>query len=893
MPQQSHWFLRLLLRAYPREFRERHARDLLELCRDLNPRTSLLASARFWGVFAFDVCTSGVAARRDARQRRSASRIPPLRTSTFRERTMGTLSQDLRYAIRTIRTNPGYAAIIILTLALGIGANSAIFSIINSVLLQPLPYANGPDLVRVRQEAPASGIENLNLSVSELADYRQQNQSFDNMVEYHTMSFNLLGHGEPERVQTGVVSWNFFDVLGVKPALGRTFSADEDHLTAEPVLMLGHDYWKRRFGGREDIVGMTVEMNDRIHTIVGVLEPVPTYPNTNDVWMPWYACPFRSGETWQQNRRVRSLTVLGRLREGVTVHRAHEDLERIAQTFVSKYPEWNYPVDAGVSVTPLKEELTQNARTTFLILLGMAGLVLLIACANVANLTLARMSRREQEIALRSALGAGRGRLVRQLLTESTMLSLVGGVLGLAVAFGVVDMLAAFASEFTPRAGEVEVDGWVLAFTLGIAVATGLVVGIAPAFSFGRNLFTSLREGATHATVGVPGKRVRSSLVVAQLAITFVLLIGAGLMARSFVRLSRVDPGFDPQNIVTMQIDLDWNFYTTPERILGFYEPFLTRVNALPQVLASGISMHVPLSSSMSMDVLIDGQPQDENTPVPDINWEIVSPDYFEALRIPLLLGRTFTNIEDREASLVTVISRSMADQFFPDTDPLGQRISFDGERWSTVVGVVGDVRQNGLDQEFAVQAYLSSLQFPVRGSTAFVRTAANPTLVARTVTDIVHDIDPRQPVAFIQTMREVRSDSIASPRVTTVLLGLFAGLALVISVAGVLGLVAYMVSQRTHEIGIRMALGARNDNVLWMIVRQGVTLAVIGLGVGVLGSLLLGRFLTGMLFEIQPTDPITFVIVSLVLVVVATLAAYIPARRVTNIDPLLALRSE
>lgn len=808
---------------------------------------------------------------------------------------MTELWRDVRYGVRTLRRNPGYAAVIVLTLGLGIGANTAIFSVIHGVLLQPLPFEHGDRLVHVRQEAALNDVESIGVSAQELGDYREASRSTDGLVEYHTMWFNLLGHGDPERVQTGVVSWNYFEVMGVRPILGRAFRADEDQLGAEPVVVLGYEYWQQRFGGDRDVIGRTVEMNDRIHTIVGVMPPFPQYPNDNDVWMPWYACPFRSGERAMENRQARMLTLIGRMKAGFGPRDVESDLDAVAAAMSSEHPEaYTQVAGFGTTVTPLREEMTSEARPTFLILLGMSGLVLLIACANVANLTLARMTNRERELAVRSAMGAGRGRLVRQLVTESTLLSLLGGGLGLALALAVSGLLVRFAAQFTPRAHEVAIDGPVLLFTVGAALVTGLVVGVVPTLFFGRDVYGALREGGRSATAGAGRQRLRSALVVGELALALVLLVGAGLMARSLFRLHQVDAGFDAGNVLTMRLDLDFTTRMQAEDRLAFYEPLEQRVRELPGVTRVGLTNQVPLNGGLPNAPLeIEGRPQPEQGQTPQVGFRLANPDYFEALRIPLLKGRYFSAGDHADAPAVAILSGRTARTFWGDEDPLGDRISFGGQNSWTVVGVVGDVLQESLADDVEHEIYLAFAQNPPLGASLAVRTRGEPTALTRQITETVHAIDPRQPVAFVQTMAEVREAVTASPRLTTMLLALFAGLALVISVAGIAGLIAYTVSQRTHEMGIRLALGARPGALVRNVVLRGVVLVLAGLALGVVAALAVGRLMAGLLYQVEPGDPATLVAVSLVLLLAGALAAYLPARRIAAVDPVRAFRAD
>jgi predicted permease len=811
-------------------------------------------------------------------------------------RLLETLAQDARYGVRTLRKNPGFTALAVLTLALGIGANTAIFSVVNGVLLRPLPYDNGDRLVVLGQQAPLVGADTMNFSPKDFADFREQTTTLDGMAEYHSMSFILLGREEPEQVQTGVVSANFFDLLGVKPMLGRSFRPGEDLPGAEPVLVLSYKYWQQSHGADPDVVGKTFTMNDRVHTVVGVLPPVPSYPGDDDVYMPVCACPFRSSQQVSENRRARMVRAFGLLKEGETADHCRADMATVAGRLKETYPD-EYPVNGGYTAgaTALREALTERARPTLFILLGTAGLVLLIACANVANLFLARMVRREREMAVRAALGAGRRRLLRQLLTESTMLAVAGGALGLLLAYVGLDLLVSFAERFTPRTGEISIDGSVLLFTLIVSIATGLVFGSMPALPTGDNLVTALKEGGNSASTASRRQRLRSALIVAQVAVSFVLLIGAGLMLRSLIRLQQVDPGFNPENVLTMAVALNWSKYTDDDKERGFYRALLEQVNTHPGVLSAGVSGRVPLADSRPFNsgFRIEGRPADDGTtPLADVR--IVSPGYFPTMGIPLLKGRTFTEGDHEQAPEVAVINQSLARRYWGNDDPVGSRITFDdGASWITIVGVTGDVKQYGLDREVTGELYAPILQSPILYANLFVRTASDPMGIARQMREAVYAVDPQQPVSDVQTMEQVRSESLASPRLTATLLGLFAALALVITASGIGGVMALWVTQRTHEIGIRMALGASQAKVLRMVLGQGLALVLAGLAAGIVGALALNRMLSGMLFGVAPTDPPTYAAVAVVLLAAAATACLAPARRATSIDPMIALRAE
>jgi putative ABC transport system permease protein len=817
-----------------------------------------------------------------------------VRSEARRAKMIG-ITQDLRYAVRTLKHSPGYTLVALITLALGIGANTAIFSMIRGVLLRPLPYREGERLVFLEQPASLAGVQDARFSVPELADYRSQSRALEGIVEYHSMPFILLGDGEPSRVQTGVVSANFFDVLGVTPQLGRAFREGEDQPGATPVLMLSHDYWMNHLGGNPDIIGRTFEMNDRIHTVIGVLPPVPQYPGDNDVYMPASSCPFRMNPSTRENRAARMLTLFGRLASGQTVEAANTEFASVSSRLRAQYPQ-AYPSGQGFSIriASLQEEMGRRARPTLLLLLATAGFVLLIACANVANLTLARLVRRERELALRAALGADRGRLIRQLFAEGGILALAGGLLGLGLAAAVMGLLSAFAARFTPRASEISLDGTVLAFTVVVSLLTGLAFALLPALPSKVNLVGALRNGGA-ATSGGRTSRARSALVVVQVAVSVVLLVCAGLMVRSLIALQRVDPGFNPERVLTMTLDLNWSRYTSPDLIRNFHDRLLTRVEAQPGVVSAASTLVFPLGASRTLgfEFEIEGRPRDPQVTLPQGDFRSVSPNYFRTLGIPLVSGRLFTSTDGAEAPQVAVVNRSLARHYWGEESPLGRRISADsGKTWVTVVGVVGDVRHYGLDRNPTDELYMPFAQVPIREGSLLVRTTGDPHTAASAVQEEIKAIDPDQPIANVETLEELRGESLASPRLTASLLTMFALLALVITGAGLAGVVAFSVSQRTQEIGVRMALGAERSEVLSMVLGEGMRLVVAGLVLGVAGALAVGRFIAGLLYGVKTTDPTTFIGVAAVLAFVAITACLVPARRATNVDPMVALRT-
>ncbi len=811
------------------------------------------------------------------------------------------LAQDVRYGLRTLARSPGYTLVAVLTLALGIGANTALFSVIDGVLLKPLPYHDDGRLVLVKEAAPLQDRVTVQASIKEVHDLRRELRTFQDIVEYHSMSFTLLSHGEPDRVDTGVVSANFFDVLGVAPLVGRTFVRGDDVLGAPPVLVLSYGYWQRKFGGDPAIVGQTVQMNDQPHTIVGVLPDIPQYPRDNDVYMPTSACPFRAaGERrMNENRRAFSaLEVFGRLRPGVTLGQAEADVKRVAALWDQSYPDVYQPETTGFTARAigLRTALTSGARDLLLVLMGATALVLLIACANVANLTLARMLRRERELAVRTALGAGRGRLLRQLLTESTLIALAGAALGVALAAASMGLLTSFVGRFTARTGQIGIDGGVLLFTLGVAIATGLAFGALPALSARRTLVTSLKEGGAAAGDGRGRHRMRAALVLAQVSVSFLLLAGAGLLLASFFRLSRVDLGFQPEQVMTAAIYGNWSRQTDPAEIRRFNAAVLRRLEGAPGVRAAALTNAVPLTQiyPFKQQFRVEGHAATaERTPKADQN--LASPGYFATLGVPLLRGRGFTASDGADAPMVAVINEAMA-RDWDGRDPVGTRFTLDdGDTWITVTGVVGDVRLDGPGQP-AGPAFFTPLAQERGGSSGgrvLVRAAGDPAAIAALIKDAVHRADPQVPVENIETLATLKRGRLAAPRLTALLLAIFAALALTITVAGLSGVVATSVSQRAHEFGVRMALGASRGAVLRMVVGHGLTLVGVGLALGLAGALALSRVLTSYLFDTAPTDPITLGTVAAVFLLAALVACLGPARRATAIEPAIALRAE
>jgi len=807
--------------------------------------------------------------------------------------------KDIQFGLRTLAKNRGFAILAILTLGLGIGANTAIFSVISGVLLKPLPYTNGDRLVLLNESAPLIGRANFGVSIKELYDYREQATDFDKLVEYHQMNFDLLHRGEPTRVNTGVVSHDFFNVLGIRPILGRTFVADDDRLGADAVLVLSYAFWQQKFGGDPAIVGQVFQMNDRPHTVIGVLPNVPHYPQENDVYMSVSACPFRAAaeKTIDRNRRAfGGLTVFGHLKPDVSPERASSDVAAIAARFAKENPTV-YRSGSGFTATTLsiQNEMTKNARPLLLILLGTTGLILLIACANVANLMLARLLRRDRELSIRAAIGASRGRLVRQLLTESTLLAIGGGLFGLFFASWTIGLLTTFVGRFTTRTSEIAIDPWILAFTLGVSLVTGLVFGTVPALTSRVDLAGAMKQGSKGSGESGGRRALQNGLIVAQVAVSVVLLVGAGLLLTSFYRLQKVDSGYKGDSVLSAEVFTNFSKYPNAIAQRNFYQTLLQRLKAEPGVIAAAITNAVPLSATVpgQNPFQIEGQSLDDPDKRPTADTRVVSPDYFTALGIPLVSGRAITDRDTADGLPVVVVNKS-ALRYWPKGDPVGSRVSFDnGQHWVTVVGVVGDVKQFGLDKQATAQVYQPLAQANGLAGRVLVRTVGDPMSVAKTIRDDVHAVDPDMPVENMRTLEDIREGYLATPRLTAILLLIFAALAMLVTLTGVTGVIATSVSQRTQEFGVRMALGASREGVLGMVVGQGMRLVVAGLIIGVVASAALARVLTSLLFDTPPTDPIAIGGVVVTFAIAGAIACLGPAWRATTTDPMRALRSE
>ncbi len=810
-----------------------------------------------------------------------------------------TLLQDLRYGLRVLAKNPGFSLAAILTLALGIGANTAIFSLVYGVLLRPLPYLHGDRLVVLHHDAPLANVLDFAFSVKEIADYRDANHTLEGLAEHHTMSFLLFGKDTGERVETAVVSANFFDLLGVKPLLGRTFVAADETPGGPAVLILSYKYWQTHQSGDPHIVGKVFQMNNRPHTVIGVLPPIPQYPVESDVYMPVSQCPTRSSAQFISNRNARMMTVFGRLKPGVTLAQAQADLAVIGANVVKAYPEIYLKADGyRIRADGLRDDLTERARTMFLVLLGVVAFVLLAACANVANLFLARLLKLERELAVRSALGAGKARLLRQLLTESLLLAVGGGLVGVALAPLALHTLAGFAGRFTTRAAEVHMDAPVLLFTFLVSVATGIAFGLAPVLTTSGWLGTAFQQASSRGTASRGRSRLRGALVVAQVALSVVLLAAAGLMIRSFVKMQQVRPGFDPARLITMRISPGTPPYTI-ETMRLLVDRVLDKIRTVPGVQSAAMATTFPFnptglaSGPGQFQYIVQGRTRASGEPTATTDGRVVTAGYFETIRQPIVKGRNFTPHDcELDSPPVVIVNQALARSQFPGEDPLGRRISFDaGKHWAEIVGIVGDVTEYGLNQP-AVGVVYGALQGGF-ANRLVVRAGGDTDAEARMLRTAVHEIDPLVAIDLVETIEHAEYDSLAPPRMMTLLMGIFAALALFISASGIAAVMALSVSQRTREIGVRMALGARRSSVVGMVVRQGILLTLAGIAAGTLVAALLTKLLASMLYGTSPRDMLTFAAIPVIFLLVAAAACFLPARQATSIDPLIALRQE
>ena len=815
---------------------------------------------------------------------------------------METLIKDIRYGIRGLAKRPSFTAIAVITLALGIGANTAIFSVVNATLLRPLPFQDPDRVVMVWGYLPqlAHTADKFPSSAGNYLGLIKETKSFQELAAFRQWSWQLTHSGEPEQLQGVRVSANFFEALGARPVLGQTFTPEQDQEGAAPTAIISYRLWQKEFGADYKVLGKSLTLNGHTVSVVGVMPrdfefpgganmiPGLQFATKNDIWMP-----LAMTAEERKNQGSLNLALLGRLKPGVATNQAENETRAI---------EAGLPLGTigyTVNLIPLQKQMVGNIQRLLLVLLATVTFVLLIACANVANLLLARASSRQKEMAIRGALGAGRRRIMRQLLTESLLLSFIGGLLGFLVAIWGTPLLVSFIPEKVPRIHEINVDMRVLGFALLISFITGVLFGLAPAWQASRvDLNESLKEGARGTTAGLRQNRLRAFLIVSEVSLAVVLMIGAALLTKSFVRLLDVKPGFDPSHTLTMEVALPTlppSKYADEQEQAAFFQQLLERLNNSPGVIAAGAVLSLPLTGAEeSTNLFIEGRPKLPAEQRAEADYTVVTPAYFRALAIPLLKGRQFTDHDSKDAPGVIIINDALARRYWSDEEPLGKRLTVGFEKSPReVIGVVGSVKQSTLSADARPAMYLPQLQRPTGGMSIVIRTAGDPLSLVALARSQVQSLDRTIPVTNIRTMEEVFSSSVAQQRFSMLLVALFGALAVVLAAIGIYGVMGYTVTQRQHEIAVRMALGAKTGQVLKLILKDGLVLASLGVVIGLAGAFALTRLISSLLFEIKPTDAQTFAMVSALLIFVALLACFIPARRATKVDPLVALRYE
>ncbi|HKP85372.1 MAG TPA: ABC transporter permease [Blastocatellia bacterium] len=805
---------------------------------------------------------------------------------------MERLLQDMRYGFRMLLRKPGFTAVAVLTLALGIGANTAIFSVVNGVLLRPLPYKDTDRILTLWEYDTKSGKKEDGVAPANFLDWRDQQSVFERMAMAEPYSFRFTGSGEPESFRSWLVSEGFFEILGTDALYGRVFQPEEYEAGNNRVVVMGEALWRRRFGADPNLVGQSLLFNGQPHKVVGIMPSKFQFPSGRMLWAPMVI-----RDSYKQDRRSAYIKVIGRLKPGLTLKQAEQEMTALQSRLAEQYPKDNG--ERGALVIPLAEQSRAQVRPALLLLLGAAGFVLLIACANVANLLLARGAERGKEFAIRSALGAVRSRLVRQLITESISLALLGGVGGILMAWWGVDLILAFSAGILPANTEIGFDSRVLVFALAVSVLTALVFGVAPSLQFSKpDLQESLKEGGRTSGGGAARPRFRNALVVTEIALALTLLVGAGLLVRSFVRLLQVDPGFTADKALSLEVHV-WGSSRTPQQRAAFFEQTLDRIASLPGVESAGAVSALPFHDN-SIDIngtfTIEGRPAPPGGQEPSAYFTIATTDYFTAMGIPLRSGRLFTRFDREGAPPVVLIGETMARRFWPDEDPVGKkiRLAFLGEaEVREVIGVVGDTRHEGLDSDPRTEIFLPHLQEPYGSMTYLIRTASEPSSLVQGVKNAVWAVNKDLPFSSIATVDELVSRSLGERRFNLLLLGSFALIALTLASIGIYGLISFSISRRTHEIGVRMAMGAQTGDIMKLVLKEGMALALAGVGIGVGASIALTRLLASLLYGVSTTDVFTYVAVSLLLTGVALGACYVPARRATKVDPMVALRYE
>jgi putative ABC transport system permease protein len=812
---------------------------------------------------------------------------------------------DLRYAFRQLVKSPAFTAVAVLTLALGIGACTAVVSLVNALLIRPLPYKAPQELVLLWQKFSAQGLDQIPVSAPEYLDYEKQTTSFEQIAAFDYTDLNLTGGDMPERVQGAAVSPSLFPLLGVAPIEGRVFANDEFGEGRDGVVVLSARLWQRRFNSDPNLIGTQISLNGRKFTVVGIMParfqfPLPlfgiqggTFAGPVDIWKP---IAFTKDEL--ESRGSRSYGVIGRLKKGISTAQAQAQIDTIHANWLKQFPDnYNPDVRFGAKLYPLHEQVVGGMRTALFILLTAVGVVLLIACANLATMLLARAGTREREFAIRVALGASRWQLLRQVLCESVLLALIGGAAGSLLAMWGLDLLRAIGTQTVPRIAEANLDARVLLVMLIVSIGTGILFGIVPALASGNpELTEALKEGSRGATTGAPRNRFRNALVIAEVAMALVLLVSAGLLVKSFVRVQNVHPGFNPRNVLTAELSLPLLKYPRGKPVIDLYAEVERRVRAIPGIEAVGLTLILPLSGSNSDNSFhIEGRSEAQTKVYPDEEVRVITPDYFRVLATPLLKGRFFSEADNADAPGVLIINQAMAKKYWPGEEALGKRINFgDADpqkiKWFTIVGIVSDIHHQGLDIDPKSEFYLPHPQRPYRGMILAVRSAQDPGSLTSAIRAEIRRIDPDLPAANVRTLEQVTSDSIAPRRLSAVLIGVFAALALVLAAVGIYGVMSFLVVQRTHEIGVRMALGAQRKDVLRLVMGQALQLVFIGAAIGLAIAFFSSRALGAMLYNVGAFDLSTFILVSIALGLVALLASYIPAVRATRADPMIAL---
>jgi putative ABC transport system permease protein len=782
--------------------------------------------------------------------------------------------------------------VVIAILGMAIGASTAAFMAANAILIQPLPFSGGNHLIHLQQRKPGIGVENMAFSVKEIEDYRSQNHTLDSLVEFHEMTFSLLGGREPVRVDTGVVSANFFRILGVTPLYGRTFMDDDDRPNARPVLILSYNFWQKSFGGDPNVVGQKYSMNDKEHVVVGILPPIPQFPAEVDVYMPTVACPTRSGEHALHERSWHMMNVYATLKPGVSLAEAQADLSRIAKRLQTSYPD-EYPNAKGydIGLRPVHEELSHDIRPVLIVLAAAVGLLLLLACANVTGIMVSRMLARARELTVRTILGASRRRILRGMITEGVMLAILGGLVGLVLAYWSVGLLVSFTSKFTSLASQLTFTPQVIAFCFLLSVMCGVVIGLVPSLGMRYTSLFAMEEGNADVSSRI-SSRTRGALVAAQLALCVILLVGAGLALRTVLHLERLDPGFQPSGVLSARI------YILNGKHQEFFKELLERTRRVPGVVSAGLASSIPLH-----DATLDGPvPIDiretkavqnrEAKPVPPV-VRIVTPDYFRTLGASILAGRDFNDQDTNEALPVVVVNQHMADHYWPGGNAVGKQVAFSSDTWLPIVGVVSDIRHLGLDQDPVDEMYGSFAESPQAAMNVVIRSSGTSPELAEQLKWIAHDIDPNAVVADVRPMMQVREEWLASRRTTAMLLSVFAIVALCITASGISGMMALAVWERKHEIGVRLALGATPGTVILAMMKQVLVLMMVGLGVGFGAAWVMSTSMSHLIAGIAPRDAVTFAGSLALLIAVTTASSFVPLTRIARLDPVVLLRAE